>query len=438
MPFDLTKYAIRYWCDLDPGTGFNNAARGYLQALRCLGLTDQHIHLAPAVLSDFGRGPDDPFDWTAVYTHRVSADEVVEAYNAGRPAPPVWDDSRAKINIAHLSPGLLAARNYVTRVGERYNVAITAWETDRLPQRPAHRDDGKTVSVIDALNEYDEVWVPSKWNAEMFTAAGVRKPVFVVRHALLNELLARPVEPWPLAPFVFYSVGTWNARKDQCAVLQAYLEGSWNALTSADLQLYCVPPTRDPGAMWAHQARAQDERERLLSGLPDPLGAPSHGLHTSRYVPYEQVLDRHAAGAVFVSASHGEAFGLPLLEALAMGRGVIAGGPWVEELAEIAGRLENGGPVDVLRTHKVPITPMPECAGYEIGQSWWAADPRELRESMEAVFAAVEGLSPSDFDGTEQQRAAQRVRGYYGPQAVSEVLRTRLEAIHKVLDGTGW
>lgn len=438
MSLDLTKYAIRYWCDLDPGTGFNNAARGYLQALRHLGLDDRHVHLAPAVLSDFGRGADDTFDWTAAYTHRVSADEVVEAFNAGRPAPPVWDDSRAKINLVHLSPGLLAARNYVTRVGERYNVAVTAWETDGFPRRPALRDDGKTVSVVDALNEYDEIWVPSRWNAEMFAAAGVRKPVFVVRHALLSELLARPVDPWPLLPFTFYSVGTWNARKDQRAVLQAYLSCGWNAATPVDLQLYCVPPTRDPRAMWAHQERAQAEREQLLAGLPDPLGAPSHGLHTSRYVSYEQVLDRHAAGGVFVSASHGEAFGLPLLEALALGRGVIAGGPWVEELAEVAGRLEVGGLVEVLPTRKVPITPMPECAGYEVGQNWWTVDAAELSESMRCAYDAFEGLSPDDIDGTEQQRAAQRVREHYCSKAVAEVLRTRLEAIHKILDGTGW
>lgn len=438
MTFDPTKYAIRYWCDLDPGTGFNNAARGYLQAFKRLGLDSRHIHLAPAVLSDFGRGADDPFDWTAPYTHRVSADEVVAAFNAGRPAPPTWDDSQAKINLVHLSPGLLVNRGYVTRVGERYNVAVTAWETDGLPQRPAVRDDGRTLTVVEALNEYDEIWVPSGWNARMFAAAGVRKPIHVVRHALLEELIAEPISPWPLQPFSFYSIGTWNARKDQRTVLQAYLGCGWNPADPVDLQLYCVPPTRDPQAMMAHQMRAQDEREELVESLVDPLGAAAHGLHTARYVPYAEVIARHTRGSVFVSASHGEAFGLPLLEALALGRGVIAGGPWVEELAAVAGGLENGGLVDLLPVRKTPVAPMPECAGYEVGQSWWAVDAGDLRESMICAFDAFKSVDTQSIDSEEVHACALRVRDAYSASAIAEVLAPRLEAIHKVLDGTGW
>lgn len=443
---DFTKYFIRYWCDFNPGTGFNNAARGYLQAFKRLGLDSRHIHLAPAVLSDFGATDDDLYDWTAPYTHRVSADDVVEAVQAGREPPPTWDDDKTKINIVHLSPGMIAQRALVTTVGSRYNVAITAWETDKLPLRPSNRDEmlagvaaGKSLTAAEALDEYDEVWVPTRHNKAVLEASGVRKPIYVIPHVLLPELLERPLAPPPPGPISFYTMGAWNARKDPALLLQTYLSLGWDSTTPVDLQLYCVPPTRDTRVMMMHQMRAQADVERILEGLPDRLGAVPHGLHTSRYVPYEEVLNRHERGHFYVSASHGEGFGLPALEAAALGRGVIAGGPWVEELAEVAGALDSGGLVDLLSTRKVPVTPMEECAGYEIGQNWWAVDAHELGEGMRAAYEALAGLAPDDLDYSEAFRCAQRVRAAYNPDTVAkEYIAARLQAIHEVLDGSGW
>jgi len=432
VTLDLTKYTIRYWCDLNPGTGFNNATRGILRALKTLGLDSRHIHLAPAVLAEYGSTDEDLNDWVYPYVHRASANDIVCDGELRDDAPEPWSTDKERINIVHLTPGMLAGIGYCTFVGGYYNIAVTAWETDALQIKPLNRN-GKSVTVVEALNDYDEVWVPTEWNATMFKRCGVTKPIFVIPHVLLPELLSTPLTRRPDGA-QFYTMGTWNPRKDHDTLLQTYLQAGWTPLDDVDLQIYSLPPTRAPMVIKGHQMRAEASRERILDAMADPTAAAQHGLHTARYEAYSEVVTRHQRGNVFVSASHGEGFCLPALEAAAVGNWVIGGGPWIEELARVAGDVEDGGLIDVLPTDIVPITPMPEAAGYELGQKWWSVRPERLLLAMRDAADALNECSMGDSNTI----AASYVRDAYGPDDVGKMLRERLTVAHEVLDGSSW
>ena len=403
---------IRYFGDFNPGTGYNVAARGYAHALRQLGYSTDTMRLIPALMVGLEASDVDRDDWTNDYMH----------------GDWLGDDSQDKVNIVHLNPG--AVGDYWTPLGGRYNIAITTWETDRLPMTEFGQD---KRTVGGDLNKYDEIWVPCRFVKEMFIRCGVEKPIFVIPHVLLPEfpLRVKEVGRYRKNKTVFYTIGTWNARKDLERVLHAYFTAGWNPLSGTILQLFSVPPTRNGQRVYAHGWLAQQALERIRASSGDEDSLPSHGLHTI-YVPYSQVGERHLGSDVFVTASHGEGFCLPALEAAACGNWIIGGGPWLEELAGVAGKVEDGGLIDLLPAELVPITPMPEVRGYELDQQWWNTKLADLRDAMKAAHEARQ-------DGEHQRvEAAARVREAYSPQAIAKLIAPRMEHVAEVMRGAGW
>lgn len=415
--------AIRLFCDLSPGTGYNNAARGLIRALEHLGYDYNTLRLVPAVATSLSCADVDDDDPILRYTHAPWVGSV----GAGLPSAAAQDPP---INLVHLNPGMVG--NYWTK--GKYNIAYVSWETDALPKRTFTRTvvgfEGEAPNtnprtVVDDLNDYDEVWVPAKFLVDVLQNSGVTTPVRVVPHALAFD----PRDYWQRSgaqlraggQLRFYCIGSWNARKDPELLLRAYFAAGWNPMSPVDLQMFSVPPTRMGAAVIGHGMMAQQALRDIRGSLPDPQGAPGVGLHTT-YVSHETVIRRHCEHHVLVSPSHGEAFCLPALEALALGNWVIGGGPWMEELAAVAGVIQEGGPVDLLPSTVGPIIPMPEVGGYEVGQNWWYIAQGELTNALrEASNAArAEGWSP-DFG------AAERIWKVYSPAAVAEVIRRRLE-----------
>jgi hypothetical protein len=401
---------IRIFGDLNPGTGYNNAMRGTLEVLNALGLYQDRVRLATATTAP-------------VNMSDVESTDKVQQYMFGE-----WSGND-RINLVQLNPGMVGM--YHTSHEGRWNIAYTTWETNRLPEKPYKRND-ETRTIVGDLNEYDEVWVPCRFVADVFSNSGVKdEKLFVVPHALLPEVLNAEPVPAGLSPYVeFYTIGTWNVRKDPGAVVQAYLRCGWNPVSKVNLQVYSVPSTRDPQSVLAHGYVVDDGLKNIKASATDPDSCPSIGPNTT-YVPYSKVAQRHAAGDVFVTASHGEGFCLPALEALAMGSWLIGGGPWIEELADVAGRLEDGGPVEVLPSRMVPLTPMPEVKGYELGQDWWTVNHRDLTEAMKDAYAALQ-------EGPSGKGPAMKVREHYCPKAIGQIVGARLERATEVLQESGW
>lgn len=374
---------IRLFCDISPGTGSNNATRGLVQALETLGYTIDTLHLVGAVNISFDYLHDEP-DWLSKYLY----------------AP--WPETES-INLVHLNPGLVG--DFWTK--GRLNIAYCAWETDSLP-KAEYDINGERRTVVGDLNKFDQIWVPVSFLVDVFKRSGVTKPIHVVRHALQRELLDRPVQPLPpVPPTVFYTIGSWNARKNLDGLLRAYLTSGWNISSPVKLTVHAVPSSRDLRSIEAHQIVAHEAVKNLVSALAG--GAPPFGMLTTPR-SYREVLELHERGHVFVTMSHGEGFGLPLVEALALGRRAIGGGPWLDEISVSS--------LTKLAAVKTPITPMPECRGYELDQSWWAIDPKDMVTAMQSTDV----IGPEELKWT-----AEKVREAYSPEAVGRIVAPLLK-----------
>jgi len=408
---------IRYIGDFTPGTGFNTALRGYLRALQYLGLDASKVRGVVSVGLPIGASTDDTMpveDWTYHYLRGMWRDE-----------PP--------INIVHTH----ASRFGDFYTANKYNIAVVAWETDKLPARQ-YEHFGKKATVAESLNKFDECWVPTRWVGGLLRDSGVnpRNGIHVIPHALLPEYAeaAARLTSKNCEEVNLLSIGTWNPRKNMEQLFQTYAGCGWSPLDGVRLDVCCVPPARDGAILLAHSRQANEHVQAILQGLPDgPESAPSFGLYTT-YVDEKRVIERYKAAHVFLSTSRGEAFQLPAMEAAAFGCWIIGGGPWLQELAEIAGTLDEGGLVDLVPTQMIPIAPMPEVTGYEIGQKWWHVDGEALQEALVSAVSAIK--ETGSFEGT--LKWAEKVRQHYSVRRIAGLIAKRLAVATEEIEGSAW
>lgn len=213
-------------------------------------------------------------------------------------------------------------------------IGYTVWETDQLPPHwPA------------LLNTLDQLLVPCSWNKDVFKRCNVDVPIAVIPHILDAERPATGETTFNVEPgiFVFYTIGTWTARKGIQQTIQCYLD----TFTARDPTLLLIKTTKT------------FYRQGVLTGLmrSPTVKRPYHFLRrllniqnhfTSRVdttVPLQKMLGKydkpariklitnevsedtirqlHQRGDCFISLCHSEGWGLGAFDAAAMGKPVI-------------------------------------------------------------------------------------------------------------------
>jgi glycosyltransferase involved in cell wall biosynthesis len=158
---------------------------------------------------------------------------------------------------------------------------------------------------------------------------------------------------------------------------------------------------------------AQEGAKNLYLSASNAGVLPPFGLLTTAR-SYEEMYAFHRQHNIFVTASRGEGFCLPIVEALAFGNQVIASGPWLDDLRAV---IKDDNSLWTVPVQSVPITPMPECRGYELDHRWWEPDVDKLIAALRVANGACD------------PRTASAVRGYYSPAAVGIALRERLKEV---------
>lgn len=432
---------MRYICDTQD-SGYGNAARGYLQALKTLGIDGSVCRVVPVMAPTSSPAPMNqsedshgPFSADVAASHSPGVGSAMSTvFESEDPFNPYimgsWPGDDL-INIVHLNPGM--AHTYYTPIGSRYNILVTAWETDRLTARSYKLGDQERTMVED-INDFDEVWVPTTSLKDIFEAYGVTKPVFVIPHAIREEVLAIPPKKTGVpigadVPVGFYSIGPWNARKNHIDLIRAYYATKWNIRDRVRLQLFTLPVVRDQQNVEAHEWIANDAIRNLKEASPEnKIDLPALNLMAAprRYLPH--IKQAHIANHVFITASRGEGFCLPALDAVALGNHVVGGFPALQDLA-----FHAPGLVTLLESNKVPITPMPEISGYEIDHEWWESPIKELTGEFLALKQWVQGDGDIDMDSE-----VQAVRDAYCPVTIGKLIAARLEHAADVVAKSGW
>lgn len=91
-------------------------------------------------------------------------------------------------------------------------IGQTVWESDPIPRRWHHE-----------LAAADELWVPTRWNANVFRASGITAPIHVVPHPIETTMPSESPVAVDDSRFTFLSVCTWDWRKRPDLLLHAFL-----------------------------------------------------------------------------------------------------------------------------------------------------------------------------------------------------------------------
>ncbi len=224
---------------------------------------------------------------------------------------PAGQEAPYAFNIFHLNPpeiaGLVQTRPPWLRMADTFNACVPFWELPRLPR-----------AWTPTLSAMDLVLTPSEFVHDTVRRDLPRVPR--VRHPQVVRLPAtiRPDRPrWGLLPDTVVFVVSFDAnsdveRKNPWAAIEAFRRAKAQ-LPAAQLVVKLM--TRGAASSSAQLTRLQ------------ALAASVDGLRIiDEEVSYEDVLSLYASSDVVVSTHRSEGLGLVLMEAMSLGKPVIATG----------------------------------------------------------------------------------------------------------------
>jgi glycosyltransferase involved in cell wall biosynthesis len=191
-------------------------------------------------------------------------------------------------------------------------VAMTVWETDSIPHHWRF-----------FLEQADLVLVPCEWNRRVFEAADLRVPVGVLPHIVPKITPAAGPGRWaiPERDFVFYAIEVWTARKALDDLLRCYLD----TFTAAD-PVTLVLKTGRYALTRVRRLGGYGSTACLVRALRRRYAHPARTVVITDTVPAEDIARLHARGDCYVSLTHGEGFGLGILDAAMYANAVITTG----------------------------------------------------------------------------------------------------------------
>jgi len=219
-----------------------------------------------------------------------------------------------------------------------YNVAITAWHTDKMPKRLVRR-----------LNQFDEVWVSSALQANALLSSGVQH-VSVITPPLAPLGVHTVNGEEETSEYLFYAFGQWEGWDDCKAVLDTYLS-TFTCDDKVRLLLMCPdsPIRTREDLIEYNDGRESAARVSVVHRLP---------------AKWEEMLEVHAIGDMYASMTH------------------YIGGTLHDSLADAMGsRIYS-----CMATEEIP--PESAQAPYTAPQCWRAPSQKDLTVVMQRAYEA--------------------------------------------------
>jgi glycosyltransferase involved in cell wall biosynthesis/SAM-dependent methyltransferase len=302
------------------------------------------------------------------------------------------------INLIHVNADM--AESFFNSNGpaysrDRYNIGIWYWETSKFPAR-----------WLPAFEFYDEIWVTSSFIAECLSRIAP-VPVVKMRYPLLVDTSRidrgfrnkiREQEDALVFLFLFDFLSIFE-RKNPLGVLKAFAQ-AFQRNDNAALVLNCINKKADPLSMQMLRKASRNLNVRIIAE------------HLSD-VDYLSLL---AACDCYVSLHRSEGLGVPMAQAMYLGKPVIA--------------TAYGGNVDFMNTNnslpvKYELVELDRDHGpYEKGSVWADPDIGHASELMRWVYqnrGSAKGIG---------ERAAKDIREFMDPATASEEVRVRLQHIY--------
>mmetsp|Transcript_4079 Transcript_4079/g.11517 ORF Transcript_4079/g.11517 Transcript_4079/m.11517 type:complete len:503 (-) Transcript_4079:1002-2510(-) len=387
-----------------------------------------------------------------------SADVVVVhlAYLGICGIPPVYRKF-AKCKLKTTAPtksGFFSFFGWPRANNEKLRSAMEACERPYLIARAMGEEDSIDLQAAHKCNSlFDEVWVPSTFHMGAFTSGGVEKerihvvPEIVDLRSFNPATVRSGFEMFPQDSPVsvrLLSVFKWEPRKNWSQLLLAFV---YAFLLRPEVGLFIktsrymnANPTSDThhilssliGKIMTNPSGFIDEHSKLTGidhdklrhdlsqewvlNTNDPRCVMNRVVIVDKVLPANQMPMVFKAAHGFVLPSHGEGWGLPLMEAMAM------------ELPAIGTKF--GGNVDFMDPSCSLLVDVKEKARGMGGASWAVPDNDQLMTHM--LWIANNQDAAKDLG----KRARRHLQQHFRADMVTATMQQRLKEIHHTLLGT--
>ena len=290
------------------------------------------------------------------------------------------------------------------------NIACLCWETSKIPSVALHNN--PKMNWVKQLNLMTEAWVPCTHNKRVFEASGVSIPIRVVPYPMKMSDYDPNIKPLydrdPAFEVHAVSVFQWQPRKDPIGLLL----GTYLAKTPTRLLLKTY--LSDP----QHGASDLIKKMRAIKGAfhspPRNVAVP-----VLEQLTDEQMPGLYASADVYLTTSRGEGWCLPAVEAMAMGKPLIA--PFGTAFEDFLKPGINGMS---LLSYEMPVIGMEWIPWYSPDQNWLQVDPA----AVVAALAALPNMKKSGELQAMGDRARQYVAESYSSERIGAQMKQLLES----------
>lgn len=184
-----------------------------------------------------------------------------------------------------------------------------------------HETTGIVREWANYINQMDECWTASDFSKEVFETSGVTTPIYKIQHGVDRDIFNEDVEPLKLNinddTFKFLSVFQWIFRKGFDKLLKAY----YQEFTPED-NVAMVIKTFGYSEGMTELKRIHNEIMSIQREVRVDEAPPVYIL--SDFYTYTDMARLYNSADSFVMPTRGEAWGIPLIEAMSCGLPTIA------------------------------------------------------------------------------------------------------------------
>jgi len=238
-------------------------------------------------------------------------------------------------------------------------IAYNVWESTLQPE-----------GYFNKLKDFDEMWVPSKWQRDCTIAQGYPKdkikvvPEGVDIHTFYPDYTA--THPLTKDKFTFFLAGRWDYRKSIKEIIETFIK-TFDKDEDVELIVSVDNPFSNDGL------KSTEERLKYY-GLEDDRIKILH------FPPREEYIRLLKSCSVFVSCARAEGWNLPLIESMACGTPSI--------YSNCSGQLEfaQGRGIPVRISHELPVSASTYNHFNENVGNYYEPDFNHLSEMMKLSY----------------------------------------------------
>ena len=343
-------------------------------------------------------------------------------------------NSEILVWISHRDPGAFPSIAGLRRKPD-YIIGRSMYEFTKMP--PKH---------IEGANSHcDEIWVPAEWVRQMFISNGIRSEKLVIIPEAVDTHFFDPsiATPMALPPqegafryycnhpyhqnqtnnYKFFTNFKWEARKGWDILFDAY----FSTFSKNDpVSLYILTHIWFPGGPETYGDK--HNTTFLMKTVEDfarekfgPLEEQPHFCFLCKDLEETQMVSLYAAADAFVMPTRGEGWGLPTIQAMAMGLPTIStnwGGQMEFMTQETSFMIELDGVEEI---------PMDSDYHWALGKKWGTPSTNQTALYMKTVFEDPE------YGRAVGRRARKRIVDNFSEEAVAQVIDRRLRSVRNIV-----